>query len=147
MPTAPLFAAALAFVNIAASVLISRAIDENTSVSATLSLMMISLATQACLIYLALWLRSVPNRFVPTLSALLACDLVLTAIAGVGFLAFTDPTSLPYQLFSVGYLIWSLGVNGWILQHALDAPFFVGLLIALFISLFAFAMATQIALA
>ena len=114
MPTAPLFAATLAAANVTVSLLISRSLDNETSVAATLTLMMVSIATQACLVYLALWLRGVPNRFVPTFSALLACDLVLTLVAGIGFLTFTDTATLGYQLFSVIYLIWSLGVNGWI---------------------------------
>lgn len=143
MPSVPVFAAILACANVITSLLIRRALDADASMSATLSLVMVSIATQACLVYLALWLRGVPNRFVPTFAALLACDLTLTVFAGIGLLVFGDPQSLGNQLVSIGYLIWSLAVSGWILHHALNAPFFVGLLLALFMTLFALAMAAQ----
>ncbi|MCR9276546.1 MAG: hypothetical protein NXH85_01135 [Pseudomonadaceae bacterium] len=149
LPSAPLFVALIAGANLLVSLLVSTRFDSNSEIPtlALIASIAVSLATQAALVYFALWVRNVPNRFNPTLAALFACDLVLTALLGIAIgLAggFDDQSaSLTNQLIALAHLIWFVAVGGWVLHHALESSFFVAVLLVIGIYIFALAMSTQ----
>lgn len=147
LPSAPLFVALIAGANLLVSLLVSARFSPELPALALMASIAVALATQAALVYFALWVRNVPNRFNPTLAALLACDLVLVALYGIilgisGGIAEETP-SLTSQLVTLGYLIWSVSVAGWVLHHALQSTFFVAVLVAIGINIFAVAMSAQ----
>lgn len=147
LPNAPLFVALIAGANLLVSLLVSARFSPELPALALMASIAVTLATQAALVYFALWVRNFPNRFNPTLAAMLACDLVLVALYGI-VLGFTggigdETPSLTSQLVTLAYLIWSVSVAGWVLHHALESTFFVAVLVAIGINVFAVAMAAQ----
>lgn len=147
LPNAPLFVALIAGANLLVSLLVSIRFSPELPALALMASIAVSLATQAALVYFALWVRNFPNRFNPTLAAMLACDLVLVALYGIA-IGLTggigeEPASLTSQLVTLGYLIWSVSVAGWVLHHALESTFFVAVLVAIAINVLAVAMSAQ----
>lgn len=147
LPNAPLFVALIAAANLLVSLLVSARFSPELPALALMASIAVSLATQAALVYFALWVRNFPNRLNPTLAALLACDLVLVALYGIAMGATggigEETASLSTQLVTLGYLIWSVAVAGWVLHHALESTFFVAVLVTIGINIFAMAMAAQ----
>ena len=110
------------------------------SVSDALSRSLLSTGLVLALCWIALTLRHLGNRYMQTASALVACSIVFSLlILPLAWLSGPVP-SPPAQLTPLQVLLgwvmlaivaWNLVVNAHIVRRALDAPFALGLALAL----------------
>lgn len=93
----------------------------------------LDVALVAAMTQLLLWIKALGTRFQQTFTALMGTGAML------GFLALPllyiqlqmgdQPALLP-SVLTLGLMIWNLAIVGHILRHAIGAPFFVGVLLA-----------------
>ena len=105
-----------------------------------LSRSLLSTGLVLALCWIALSLRRLVHRYVQTASALVACSIVFSLLilplAWLSGPVPSPPTPLSSTQMLLGWLIlaivaWNLVVNAHIVRRALDAPFALGLAIAL----------------
>ncbi len=136
VPAESWFVAVVVAANLLVSVVVSVAIDETADPLTVITRVVVGQATYASLVWLATYLREFPGRFATTLTALFGCDLIITVVFGVlEPLARTlgDPA---LSVLSLGFMIWSLAVAGFILSRALNVRMGIGVLLALGITVF-----------
>jgi hypothetical protein len=94
----------------------------------------LDVALVAALTMLLLWIKELAARFQQTFTALMGTGAILGFLAlPVVFLqahAGEQGAALPSVMILV-LMVWNLNVVGHILRHAITAPFFVGVLLAL----------------
>lgn len=105
----------------------------NLSPIAALFSGVLDVALVAAMTQLLLWIKALGARFQQTFTALMGTGAIL------GFLALPllyiqlqigeQPALLP-SLLTLALMIWNLAIVGHILRHAIGAPFFVGVLLA-----------------
>ena len=102
---------------------------EKAFLSGVLDIALVGAMTQ-----LLLWIRQLGARFLQTFTALMGTGAILGLFAlPLLFMQMQtgdQPALLPSVLI-LGLMIWNLSVAGHILRHAISAPFFVGVLLAL----------------
>lgn len=132
VPTESWFVATVVVANLVTSVLVSLAIDQTIEAVEVVTRVVVGQATYACLLWLATYLREFPNRFAATLTALFGCDLLITAAFGLLVpLLMTLLGEAAISAVSLGFMIWSLAVAGYILSQALAVRLGMGILLAL----------------
>jgi hypothetical protein len=92
------------------------------------------------LCWIALAMRHFGNRYVQTASALVACSIVFSLLI-LPFVWLAGPTPVPpaqltplqvlFGWATIGIIVWNLVVNAHIVRRALDAPFALGLALAI----------------
>lgn len=132
VPTESWFVITVVVANLATSILVAIAIDSTTVPMEAVTRVVVGQATYASLLWLATFLRQFPNRFAGALTALFGCDLLITACFGLlvpVILSLSGEGLL--SLISLGFLLWSLAVAGFILAQTLSVALPIGMLIAL----------------
>lgn len=144
VPTQTWFVATVIAINLLGSMIVTSALDPAADMLTTLTRIVVGQATNAGLVWLALQLREQPQRLVATLTALFGCDLIITACFGllVPLLSLLGEAGLSF--LSLGFLIWSVAVAGFIMSRALALPVAAGAVIAMGMMVFSVAM-SQIA--
>jgi hypothetical protein len=99
------------------------------------SVILLGQATTAVLVKLMLDARRVGDRFTTTLAALFGCDALMTVCFGLvsALLRAMGPSGVLVALTL--FLLWSVAVMGFILHHALNVRFGIGVGLALATSL------------
>ena len=92
------------------------------------------------LCWTALGIRELRNRYVQTLIALVACSMVFTLLILPIAASFDPAQSAGTALtpghtllawLGLGVLVWKLAVDGHIVRQAIDAPYWLGLALAM----------------
>ena len=131
VPTQGWFVSAVVVANLLTSAFVSLAIDHTANSLEIITRVVVSQTTYAGLVWLATYLREFPQRFTATVTALFGCDLIITAVFGLLIPIFTGISEGAPGVMSLGFMVWSLAVAGFILAQALSAPIGAGVLIAL----------------
>lgn len=131
VPAESWFVTTVVVANLLVSMVVSIAIDQTMEPITIITRVVVGQATYASLVWLATWLRQFPGRFATTLTALFGCDLIITAAFGV-----LQPLAGAFgeqalSVLSLGFMIWSLAVAGFILCKALNVRMGIGVLLAL----------------
>ncbi|MEZ5460895.1 hypothetical protein [Dokdonella sp.] len=101
------------------------------------SLLSISLLMALC--WTALSIRGLANRFVQTATALVSCSMAFSLLILPLAWFFGNPQGedvilTPAQVLIVwlglGVLFWKVAVDAHVVRHAIDAPYWLGLLLA-----------------
>lgn len=101
------------------------------------SLLSISLLLALC--WTALSIRGMGNRYVQTATALVSCSMAFSLLilplawffgSPEGAEAILTPAQVMVAWLGLGVLIWKIAVDAHIVRQAIDAPFWLGLLIA-----------------
>lgn len=94
----------------------------------------LDVALVAAMTQLLLWIRELNARFQQTFIALMGSGAIIGFLAlpllAMQMAAGEQAAALP-SLIIVGLMFWNVAIVGHILRHAIDAPFFVGVGIAL----------------
>jgi hypothetical protein len=139
VPTQGWFVATVVFANLLTSVIVSLSIDMEADTIEIVTRVVVGQATNAALVWLATYLREFPSRFIGTLTALFGCDLLISAAFGLLLPVFFQFGDVALSILSLGYVIWSLTVSGFILAQALSVRVGIGILIALGITILSMA--------
>ena len=131
VPTQSWFVAAVVLGNLLTSVVVSLSIDQEASGLEITTRVVVGQATYAGLVWMATYLREFPARFAGTLTALFGCDLLITAAFGALVPIFGLFNESALSVLSLGFLVWSLAVAGFILAQALSVQVGIGVLLAL----------------
>lgn len=135
VPSASWFVATVVIANLLTSVLVSAAIADEPLLTTT-TLVLVNQAAYAGLLWLATFLREVPDRFTTTLTAIFGCDLLITALYGLVDVAILSNLEDRFQLaVQLGYGFWGLAISGFILSKSLNVQLGIGVLLALGISM------------
>lgn len=130
VPTQSWFITTVVSANIVCSLALSLLLDNNGSSISVLTRLVVSQATTAALVWLALFLKEQGNRFPATITALFGCDLIIT----ICFAALVPLVSIVGEggstFIFLGFMIWSVAVAGFIMHRALSVPLGIGILIA-----------------
>ena len=91
------------------------------------------MALMGAMAQLLLWIRELGARFVQTFTALMGTGAIMGVLAlpllFIQLQMGEQPALIP-SLLILGLMIWNLAIVGHILRHAMGAPFFVGVLLA-----------------
>lgn len=94
---------------------------------------LLDVALMGAMTQLLLWIRELGARFVQTFTALMGTGAIMGVLAlPLLFIQLQmggQPALVP-SLLILGLMIWNLAIVGHILRHAMGAPFFVGVLLA-----------------
>jgi len=131
VPTQGWFVATVVVANLITSAVVSLAIDQNVTTLEVVTRVVVGQATYAGLVWLATYLREFPNRFAGTLTALFGCDLIITVMFGALVPIFLYLGENALMILSLGYMVWSLSIAGYILAQALSVRVGIGILVAL----------------
>ncbi len=140
VPTQNWFVATVISANILCSILLSVALDTTTDVLTVVTRVVVGQATNAALVWLALYLREHVSRFPATITALFGCDLIITVWFGVLVPLIGNLGTGASSLFFLGFILWSLAVAGFILHRALSVRLGIGIMVAVGTMVFSVAM-------
>jgi len=129
VPTQALFLVFLVTINLLASTILQLSFVESETRLAVFSFMVVNLTIMCSMVWVTLRLKKLLNRFLPTVSAMLGCDLLLTLLGSVA-IAFSLSGSSNDQLtqgIAVLFAIWTFAVWGYILHHALNISVLQGI--------------------
>jgi hypothetical protein len=120
VPTANWFVGLVVIANLVTSLLISTTLTQDADPWRTATAIVVQQATFACLLWLALYFRSVEARFLPTLTSAFGCDLLLTALLGTALplLRMLSDGAADSTLFV--FFLWTIAIYGHILHQAMD---------------------------
>jgi hypothetical protein len=138
VPSESWFVATIVAANLLTSVLVSTLIagEANESLLTITTLVLVNQAAHAGLLWLATYLREVPDRFTTTLTAIFGCDLIITALYGLVDVAMLTALDDRFQLaVQLTYGVWGLTISGYILSKSLNVQLGIGVLLALGISM------------
>ncbi len=136
LPHSPRLLVGVCLISLAVQMMVAYVlgIEGNTLLAGIIGLMF-----NLGVLYLLLSLRQVRNRFIQAGTALLLCGLVFSLLSlPIAMLAGGHPptaeTMTPLQavlgMISLPIVIWYVVVNGHVLRHSLDLPFYGGLILA-----------------
>jgi hypothetical protein len=135
VPSESWFVATVVIANLLTSVLVSALISADPLLSIA-TLVLVNQAVYAGLLWMATFLREVPDRFTTTLTAIFGCDLLITALYGLVDIALLGNLDDRFQLaVQLGYGFWGLAISGFILSKSLNTQLGIGVLLALGISM------------
>lgn len=101
---------------------------------------LLSLSLLLALCWTALSIRGLGNRFVQTATALVACSMAFSLLILPLAYFFGDPQGSEIALsplqaliawLGLGVLVWKVAVDAHIVRQAIDAPYWLGLLLAM----------------
>jgi len=101
-------------------------------VSAVLS-GILDVALVAAMTQLLLWIKEMGGRFMQTFTALMGTGAILGLVALpllIIQMQLGEQSAFLPSVFIIALTIWNLAIVGHILRHAISAPFFVGVLLA-----------------
>ncbi len=115
--------------NLLANTILQLSFIETETPLSVFSFMLVSLAITCVLVWIALHLKKLLNRFPQTISAIVGCDLLIT-LTGAFAIAFSSAGSSNDQLtqgIAVLFAIWTFAVWGYVLHHALNISVLQGI--------------------
>ena len=125
VPKHPYFLFLVLMANLACSIILSTLVSGQPALRIATGIL-VSVATLAALVFLLCSLRGIGERFVWTLSVLLGCDLVLTAIFAVVVpLAQLINETAVIAAYAV-FMVWSVAVFGFILSRSMKTHTAIG---------------------
>ena len=137
VPTATWFVAGVVIANLLLSVVLSSALSPETPVLRISTAIIVQQATLAALLWTALYLRELPQRFMATFAAWLGCDLIITAIFALVLQVVSVLTDAqPGAVFFV-FMFWSIAASANILRHAFNTGMPMGVITSLGLTFFA----------
>ena len=125
VPKHPYFLFLVLMANLACSITLSTIISGEPLLRIATGIL-VSVAALASLVYLTCSLRGAGDRFVWTLSVLLGCDLVLTAISAVIVPLAQMLNEVAVFAAYTTFMIWSVTVFGYILSRSLKSHMTIG---------------------
>lgn len=135
VPSESWFVATVVIANLLASMLISAVISEDSLLTIS-TLVLVNQAAYAGLLWMATYLREVPDRFTTTLTAIFGCDLLITVLYGIVDIIVLSNLGDRFQFaVQLGYGFWGLAISGYILAKSLNVQLGIGVLLALGISM------------
>jgi hypothetical protein len=93
----------------------------------------LDVALVAAMTQLLLWIKDMGGRFMQTFTALMGTGAILGVVAVPLLLIqmqIGDQVTFLPKVFIIALTIWNLAIVGHILRHAISAPFYVGVLLA-----------------
>jgi hypothetical protein len=139
VPTAGWFVAAVILANLLCSLLVSVSADAELSLLTAATSIVVNQTATAALTWTALNLRELGSRFLATITALLGCDLIITAVFAL-ILPLATLTQASTTLAFLLFLTWSVSVAGYILSRALKVHLAVGIMVGLGMSVMSVAL-------
>ena len=142
-PTATWFVAALLAVNVLVSVVLSTYINEDISALTVTSAILTQQAALAGLLWVALYLRELPQRFLATFTSWLGCDLVISvalALALPIFAQLNPENEAAKQVAVLPFFVWTIAAYANVARHAFNTSLGMGVMIALGLSVLATAI-------
>ena len=143
VPAAGTLLALVVLGNLACSIGVSMAFDQNPGLLTVTNSILVGQATTALLVLGALTTRGLGERFVTTITAWFGCDLIITACFAVLLPVSSVLGPFALSLGLLGFLIWSVTVAGHILHKALTVQLPIGIGVAMGISVVS-ALAAQV---
>ena len=131
VPTQGWFIATIVAGNLLATVLLSFALGIEQPILSTVTSAVVTQATIAGLVWLALFLREHPERLLATITAVFGCDLIISACFGAIIPLTTVLPEISLNIANLTYLVWSVAVTGFILHRALKVNMAIGITVAL----------------
>ena len=125
VPKHPYFLFLVLMANLVCSIILSTLISGGPALRMATGVL-VSVATLATLVYLICSLRGASDRFVWTMSVLLGCDLVLTAIFAVIVPLAQMINEIAVIAAYATFMIWSVTVFGFILSRSLKSHMAIG---------------------
>ena len=125
VPKHPYFLFLVLVANLACSIILSTIITGEPTLRIATGVL-VSVATLASLVYLICGLRGASDRFVWTLSVLLGCDLILTAIFAVIVPVAQMLNEAAVIAAYATFVVWSVTVFGFILSRSLKSHMAIG---------------------
>ena len=125
VPKHPYFLFLVLMANLACSIALSTIISGEPALRIATGVL-VSVATLASLVYLTCSLRGARDRFVWTLSVLLGCDMVLTAIFAVIVPLARSLNETAVLAAYAAFMVWSVAVFGFILSRSLKTHTAIG---------------------
>ncbi len=131
VPTAGWFVALVVTANILTSLGLSLLITEDAEPWSIATAIVVQQASFACLLWLALYFRSLDVRFPATLTAVFGSDLLMTAMLGalLPLLRIISDGAASSAIFI--FFMWNMAIYGHILHQALEIRFAPALGVAL----------------
>ena len=117
--------------NILTSMFVNLRFANELDALQTATLVTVTLATQALLIWGALYFKDLSHRFSIVLTAILGSDLLLTVLIGLTFEISRLLFDQVSPLLVIPFQIWLFSVIGFILHRALEVTWLIGILLAL----------------
>lgn len=136
LPASPVLAGFAAVCYVAAGLLMAL---QHMSPAGAAGLVALDTALFGFLIWLLLWIRLMPNRYLQTFTAMLGASAVLEIVA-VPLVLWQQSAIVGDQMTTAGvivslllwvWLFWSLLVIGHIVRHAIDTILPIGVILAL----------------
>ena len=112
----------------------------NDDLLRTITLTVVGQAVTAGLVYFSCFVRDVTNRFLATITAILGCDLIITALIAPVLVFINPQNNLGLGVLGLVFVFWSIAINGHILHRSLNIPLMIGILVALGINILSVAM-------
>lgn len=137
VPTATWFVALVIAANLVVSIALSTVLSDGTAPLRIATAILVQQAALAGLLWTGLYLRELSSRFVPTFTAWLGCDLVITAVFGLLLPALQQLTGAQPTPGMLVFFFWSMAAAGNILRHAFNVGMPLGVAIALGLTMFA----------
>ncbi len=125
VPKHPYFLFLVLVANLVCSITLSTIISGEPALRIATGVL-VSVATLASLVYLICSLRGAGDRFVWTLSVLLGCDMVLTAIFAVIVPLAQMLNEVAVLAAYATFMVWSVTVFGFILSRSLKSHMAIG---------------------
>ena len=125
VPKHPYFLFLVLVANLACSIILSTIISGEPVLRMATGVL-VSVAALALLVYLICALRGAGDRFVWTMSVLLGCDLVLTAIFAVIVPLAQMLNEIAVIAAYLTFMVWSVTVFGFILSRSLKSHMAIG---------------------
>ncbi len=131
VPTQGWFIAAVVLGNLICSVLLAIAGNTEQQVLSIVTSVVVGQATTAGLVGLALFLREHPERLLATITAILGCDLIITACFVILMPLSSSLADTALSITYLAFLVWSITVTGFILHRALSTNLAIGITVAM----------------
>lgn len=144
VPTASWFITMIAFANVSVSILLSMQWSPDSTPMRLATSIVSQQAGLASLVWIALYLRSMDQRFAATITAMFGCDLLLTGLLGAMSPVVLDVAVSVRQTLLFLFFLWSMAIIGRILQQALEIRFLSGVAIAFGMTLFSSAIGNAV---
>ena len=145
VPTHPLFITTIVIADVALSLFVSMQYGKNASLLQVATSTTVTMATLAGVVWVALNLRGLVNRYPATITALFGCDLLFTILVAL-LVPLLGGADSPFSIGVAAVIgFWSIAVNGFILHRAMNMSLFAGIVFAFGIAFLAFALASSAA--
>jgi len=140
VPTQPWFVASVVLASLSLVALITRFYDGQSTTLHIVTRTVVYHSASAFLLWLALYLRELSNRFPASLTALFGCNLITFAVVSAIIPAAQLLGEGALALLMLIYLVWSTSVAGFILHRALDVALGIGIGLAIGMSFLSLAI-------